>query len=154
VEPTIVIGCGRRLSGDDALGLAVAEELAKLPHPNFEVFTIEQGSTPEFLHSVSASNLLVVIDSVESSAAPGTFHCVKLPSAVAKPRHFSMPTRAAALSSPKIFLIGIAIAETTPGQGLSPKVRLAVDQLVKDFARYRKLAEDLTSDRGSDTELN
>ena len=45
-----------------------------------------------------------------------------------------------------MFLIGIAIEDCSRGQGLSAKVRIAVDQLVKDFERYRKLAEELTDD--------
>jgi hydrogenase maturation protease len=148
VERTLVVGCGDRFAHDDAAGLIVVDELRKRSDLECELRTVEAGVPSTIVEEVTRAKLLVVLDSVESSGPAGTFHCVRLPSASVKPRHplFPAGTIQSSSAGPKTFLIGIAAADCTPGPGLSPKVQIAVDQLVQDFPRYLKLAQELTAD--------
>ena len=68
---TTIIGIGNRFRGDDAVGLLVVKSLAgKVPA---EVRTIEfEGDQTRLLEIMQTANAMIIVDAVQSSAAPGT----------------------------------------------------------------------------------
>jgi len=149
-----VIGCGLRNVGDDAVGLQVVSELQRVPDLGFELRALEGDRPQGFLAEFPADALVIFVDSMRTDAAPGTIHCMRLPSKTARPRHLDseetkslqseldhITKRGAAV--PRMFLIGVEIAEES-GPGLSEKVQKSVEEVVGNFQRYLKLARDLT----------
>jgi len=152
----IVIGCGKRLSGDDSAALEVLSRLHDVPDLGCELRTYEEGCPLGFLAEIPADALVVFIDSVRSKAEPGTIHCQKLPSKPVAPGHLGPVSRhivdiegeiavAQKLhgASPRLFLLAIEVDNCAPGPELSSKVMRAVEEIVNNFPRYRKLAHEL-----------
>ena len=69
---TAVIGLGNRDRGDDAVGLVVAERLARL-RPEAEVMTWERPEL-DLLEVLPSHDHVVVVDAARSGAAVGTVH--------------------------------------------------------------------------------
>ncbi len=149
----IVIGLGVPNAGDDAVGLRTISALRNLPDVGCEPHAIEGDVPPGFLGDVPPNSLVVIIDSIQSKSLPGTVHCLKLPSKSTFPRHLG--EQSSLLHSeierlkqqgsvPKLFLVGVEIGEVTSGKELSEPVRKALDEILRNFARYKKLARDLT----------
>src|SRR5262249_14528609 len=65
----LVIGCGSELRGDDAVGLRVAEQLARRTHRDLDVQTVHQ-LTPELADSLAEARVVVFIDAAPGEAEP------------------------------------------------------------------------------------
>ncbi len=153
---TIVIGCGHRFAADDAAGLYVVDALRQQPDLECEIREFETDCSPGFLADIPPDSLVIFIDAVQSGALPGTICCMKLPSKSVKWRHLQdLTTHGIGLahelelarrihgSAPRMFLLGIEAADCRPGIEMTPRVKTAVDEIVRTFQRYLQLASDI-----------
>jgi len=70
----IVIGCGKRLSGDDSAALEVLSRLHDVPDLGCELRTYEEGCPLGFLAEIPADALVVFIDSVREPFTARSCH--------------------------------------------------------------------------------
>ncbi len=152
----IVIGFNGGADADESVGGRIISELRAVPQLDCELRTVEGEFAPDFLASLSADTLVIFIDSIHSNSAPGTVHCLKLPSRSVRPRHLD-PGGVGRLQNeidelkkqnapiPKLFLIGVEIAPRDPASKVSEPTRKAIDEIVRNFSRYLKLARHLVA---------
>ena len=135
--PTLIIGYGNRLRGDDGAGCRAAELLReRLTAAKFEVLVLHQ-LTPELMEEISRARRVIFIDAaaegppgevrrqeLTTSAAPAAFMHVANPAALLG--------GAAALygSSAPGVLYSIAGESFGYGEQLTPAVERAVSELV------------------------
>ena len=74
---TLVIGVGNEWRGDDAIGLLVARRIRALNLPHVEVIECD-GEFTRLMESWKDAESVVLIDAVQSEAAPGTIHRVTM----------------------------------------------------------------------------
>ncbi len=127
MKPTLLIGLGNVLMGDDGVGCRLADLLAADPRLPPDVEALAGGSDLlRHASDVEGRRRVVLIDAVESAdAAPGTVtvlkdgleerqagaHCLSVPQAM----------KILELVCPVSFtLLGISVAYVNIGQGLSP----------------------------------
>jgi len=152
---TLVLGCGVRAAGDDAAGLRVIEGLSNPPVTGAELHTCEDGWPADFFADIGPEALLIFIAAVHNNAAPGTICCLKVPSKSLQCRHlhrqgepeFTLEhelqlARKTHEKAPRTFLVGIE-GLSYQGDELSERVRAGVDDIIRNFPRYLKLANDL-----------
>jgi Ni,Fe-hydrogenase maturation factor len=133
----------------------VIEGLSDLPVSGYELRAYHGGWPAGFLSDIPADTLVIFVSTVQSNAAPGTICCLKLPSKSVQCRHLrSQGVQAFTLEdeirlarkahgrAPKTFLVGIEGA-LYKGAEMSERVRAGVDEIIRNFARYLKLANDL-----------
>ncbi len=158
VPKAIVIGCGSHFTADDAAGLQVLETLkAGSPVEGCEYRSYDGGWPPGFIAEIPVDTVILFIAAAQRGAAPGTICCVKLPSKSVHCDHLQSKgpepitledelqlARKANGAAPRVFLVGIDSAQHRgAGTGLSERVQAAVDEIVRNFPRYLKLAYDL-----------
>jgi hydrogenase maturation protease len=141
-RPLTVLGIGNILLGDDGIGVRVVQELAGdagLP-PATEV--VDGGTRGlELLPLVAASSALVIVDGIDVGAPPGSLHTY--PNnllAAAAGTHLTVhqvgladlvgTARLAGMVPSQLVLVGIQVATTSVGVGLSRPVELAVPAAV------------------------
>jgi len=149
----IVIGCGKQGAGDHGAALEVIIRLRAMPDLGCELRTCEEGCPPGFLAEIPPDTLVIFIDALQTSTEAGTIHCLRLPSTLAHPRHLESGSynlrqeidlaRERNGRVPRMCLLGIEVTNNMSGSELSEKVRKAVDEIVLNFPRYRKLAQGL-----------
>jgi hydrogenase maturation protease len=153
----LAIGIGSRSAGDDSVGLYIIDLLRQCPDLGCDLRAYEGGCPPGFLAEIPADTIIVFIDAVQTKADPGTICCIKLPSKFIACRHLDVATRTGVTLDQEIetartrdgarrrmFLLGIQVLDTSPGSEMTPKVRAAADDVVRNFQRYLKLASDMT----------
>ena len=69
----VLIGVGTPYAGDDAAGLLVAERLAALADPGFDIRT-SQGIAADIVTLMQDRDQALLIDACRSDASPGTIH--------------------------------------------------------------------------------
>jgi hydrogenase maturation protease len=70
----LVVGLGNALRGDDGAGLAVAQRLGQTELPAGVRVQALEGEPLHLLERWSAGDVVLIIDTVRSGAAPGTIH--------------------------------------------------------------------------------
>lgn len=70
---TLVIGVGNEYRGDDAIGLLVARRIRDWHLPHVQVIESD-GEFTKLMESWSDVESVILIDAVQSGAAPGTIH--------------------------------------------------------------------------------
>lgn len=162
-----VVGVGKPWAGDDGVGPAVVGRLAD----RFEGMPPVQGvdltfsTSPEpavdLLRLMDGCDILIIIDAVRSGAPPGTIHRQAWLPGLLQPRglgrasshglgvHEMLALAGALNRLPRqVFLWGIEIVSTEPGQGLSPQVTAALDDIVESISQTLAVYTDAILERG------
>ncbi|UCF10802.1 MAG: hydrogenase 3 maturation endopeptidase HyCI [Candidatus Bipolaricaulota bacterium] len=129
----MLLGVGNRLRGDDGVGPEVVERLA-----GSDWLTVDAGSAPENVTgrvAREAPDLLVIVDAAEMGLSPGTLRRLPdddaprmLASTHGLPLSFLLERLRSAAG--EIVLIGVQPSSVALGEGLSPRVGRAADELV------------------------
>lgn len=139
---TLVIGVGNDYRGDDAIGLIVARRLRDLNLPDVQVIESD-GECTRLMESWKDATRVILIDAVQSGAAPGTIHRVaaheeELPAALSQgSTHAFGVTEAVALSKafgrlPQHFIVfGIEARNFALGASLSPEATTALEEVLR-----------------------
>ncbi|HEY3366597.1 MAG TPA: hydrogenase maturation protease [Symbiobacteriaceae bacterium] len=142
---TVVVGCGNLFCADDGAGVLAVRQV-----PETEGVRVIEAGCPGLglLDLLAGARRAVLVDAVLSGAPPGTLHRfgpgalpvreslplslhgVNLIDALALGRLVAPETM-----PPEIIILGIEIADRTPGGGLSPAVAVALPQLVAGIQR-------------------
>ena len=149
-----VVGVGNAWRGDDAAGLAVARQLRE-EEIGARVVEID-GEPVAIMEAWEGATAVWVVDAVSSGAAPGTVHRVDV-TVRGLPRELTRASshafgladsielaRALGRLPERIVVYGIEGASFAAGDGVSPEVGAAVEQVV---AAVRKEVEACTSGR-------
>jgi hydrogenase maturation protease len=149
----LVVCVGNSLVGDDAVGCAVYESLAKEPLPDgVRLYLLGIGGL-SLLENLAGESILIVVDAVQFGAKPGTIHVLdwnELPQARTPVVSAHGIGLRQAIDLGKILhpeaiprtirLIGIeGAAFGTIGAGLTPEVALAVEEGARIVRRQIEL---------------
>ncbi len=153
-----LIGVGNPWRRDDGVaGVIVAAAGHRLPPA---VALVEADGEPSRLIDAWAdADLAVVVDAVSSGATPGTIHVWRgvgeiARSAASTGTHALGLAEAIALGRalhrlPRtLVIVGVEVADISPGQGLSPKVAAAVDDAVAMIVEVIQAGSKATSSTG------
>lgn len=141
----IVVGVGNRFRSDDGLGPECATRLAGILAASTTV--VEQGGdAAQLLETLQGADDVILIDAVQSGAAPGTIfrldprgqplpreifaastHAFGVPEAIELARAFDELPR-------RIVIYAVEGASFSPGTALSPEVERALDEVVHRVA--------------------
>ncbi|SDM52824.1 hydrogenase maturation protease [Geoalkalibacter ferrihydriticus] len=142
---TSIIGLGNPLMGDDGVGIAVVERLARLTLPaDVEVLDGGTGGIT-LLHLMEGATRVIFVDAVEMGRAPGAIGCFDLNQVDAAEQgalslHETGLPQVLALGRelgplPEMLLVGVQPACVAPGTILSPRVTDALPELVERILR-------------------
>jgi hydrogenase maturation protease len=148
----LLIGVGNPFRGDDGVGSVVIRRLRGQNLPGFTVME-ETGDGAELLEAWQGASAVILVDAVQSGAAPGTIH--RLDATVEKlPKWFSHCSthafgvaeaielaRAMGELPPSLVVYGIEGLDFSAGTSLSPEVAASVPGVVSSIlAEIRGLA--------------
>ena len=136
----LVIGLGQRSAGDDAVGLAVLDELAHRTAAGISLSTCADATA--LVELLGTHRRIVVVDAVVGAGPPGTVLSIPLEAVLAgrlagiSSHGLSLPgaiSLASALygTSPEIRIVGIAIDPPHALAPLSPPVRRAISEAAR-----------------------
>jgi len=144
-SPTIVIGVGNEYRGDDGAGIAVARLL--LRRVPAEVCVIEEsGEGTSLLDAWRGAPSVILVDAIQSGAAPGTIHCFNASQNPVPSKVFPCSTHAFGVAEaiemaralhelpPHLIVYGIEGESFADVQRLSPTVQRAVAEVAKRIA--------------------
>jgi len=136
-SPTVIVGIGNTLKGDDGAGPRLCE---KLKQANLRADVMDVGAVPENYIQPIISKLprnLLVVDAADFGAQPGTIKTFK-------PEQLDNIGFSTHTLSPRLFIdmvkaqldvevcfIGIQVAQTRTGSSLSHEVASAVETLCR-----------------------
>ena len=136
-----LIGIGNRFRRDDAAGLEVARRL-RLARPSGVVVIEQEGEPASLLEAWSTADEALVVDGVSSGAEPGTLHRFEVSDDPLPVELFRPSTHALGVAEavelgreldrlPKRLVVyGIEGEDFDAGEGLTPAVQHAVEELV------------------------
>jgi hydrogenase maturation protease len=139
---TIIVGAGNALRRDDGAGLTAARRLRGAVAGNVRVL-LKEGDLASLLDDWQQADAVIVIDATSSGCEPGTIrrydaHERPLPSIFARTSTHSFGVaeaielaRVLGRLPARVVVFGIEGLDFTSGEGLSPDVNAAVDQVVK-----------------------
>jgi hydrogenase maturation protease len=143
---TLVIGVGNEFRGDDGAGLVVARGLRALAHPNVTVLE-QRGEGAALLEAWGGAGRVIVVDAVSSGNKPGTIHRLEVGDQPL-PAHFSgRSTHAFGLAEAvelarqldrlpaSLTIYGIEGKSYDLATGLSPEVKIAVEELIEQIGQ-------------------
>jgi hydrogenase maturation protease len=140
VSETLVIGVGNAYRGDDGAGIAVARKLAAQRLPGVRVMEMN-GEGTSLVDAWKDVPSVLLVDAVSSGAVPGTIHRFEaqagpLPKGLEHRSSHSFGVaeavevaRALGRLPPRLVIYGIEGGPFAPGQGLSPEVERAVEEV-------------------------
>ena len=143
MTPTVVIGIGNRLRGDDAAGVVVAEQLRARVPEGVEVVSCDEEPS-RLMEAWAGVESVVLIDTVSSGAPPGTLHSFDAGQEAVPARTFRSSTHAIGIADTielaralgrlprRVRVYGIEAGGFETGSSLTPAVESAVVFLVKD----------------------
>ncbi len=144
-----VVGIGHELRGDDAAGVALAQQLNERPHPA-HLQAIEAGPAPENCFSLIfrfRPDLVLFVDAADMRAEPGAIRWLEWQDVkVLEASTHSMPLPllanylTAELGCP-VGLLGIQAADVSMGAPLSPAVGPAVAAAVRELVDLLSVPE-------------
>lgn len=138
---TLVIGLGNAFRGDDGVGRVVARRLREIALPGVTVRE-ESGEGAALMEAWMDAGAVILVDAVQSGAAPGTIHRLDATRTPVPSRFFHYSTHAFSVAEavelaralnqlpPHLILYGIEGGDFTAGEQLSPEVAAAVDELL------------------------
>ena len=139
---TLVIGLGNEYRRDDAVGLVVARRL-KEAAPASVLVREETGEGASLLESWQDADTVILIDAVQSGAAPGTVHRLDARAQPIAKEFFRFSTHAFGLAEavelgralgrlpPRLTVYGVEGKSFEAGVGLSPEVEAAAQVVVE-----------------------
>ncbi len=140
---TVVIGIGNRDRADDALGLVVIDRLQAEPLSRVKL-AIARGDVLKVLDLFEGTDTAIMIDAMRSGAAPGHVQRLDASDAAVKTQLESFASthtvnlaetielaRALGKLPPRVIIYGVEAADFTLGNGLSPAVEGALEDLLK-----------------------
>jgi hydrogenase maturation protease len=139
---TLIVGTGNAFRRDDGAGLVTARRLRRALSDEVRVL-VKDGDMASLLDDWQGADTVVVIDATSSGSAPGTIrrfdaHERPLPSVFARSSTHAFGiaetvelARALGRLPARVVVFGIEGRDFTPGNGLSPDVDAAVDEVVK-----------------------
>lgn len=139
---TIIVGAGNAFRKDDGAGLVTARRLRGALAADIRVL-VKEGDFASLIDDWQGADAVVLIDATSSGAEPGTIrrydaHQRPLPSVFARSSTHSFGVaeavelaRALGRLPPRVVVFGIEGRDFTPGEGLSPDVDAAVDEVVR-----------------------
>ena len=152
----LIAGMGNVLRHDDGFGVQVAQQLARmntLP-ANARVIEVGIGGIHLVQELMTGYDILVVIDAVENSSAPGTVHTLEaeVPDLDQWPEverrdfladmHYATPSKALILAKalgvlpPNVLIVGCQPVDADePGIGLSKPVEHATQATIREIER-------------------
>lgn len=154
----LIIGVGNAMRGDDGVGPLVARRLAQVLPPEVSVAE-ESGEGTRLMESWVGEDAVFVVDAVSSGSEPGTIVRFDAIERVIPASYFRYSTHAFSLAEavelsralemlpPRLVIFGIEGASFSPGEGLTPAVEQAAEEVVRRMAeeagelRDRALAE-------------
>jgi len=149
---TVIVGAGNAFRGDDGVGLVAARRLRQALSGDIRVLD-KEGDFASLLDDWQGAEVVIVVDATSSGRVSGTIqrydaHERALPSGFSRSSTHSFGVaeaielaRALGRLPARVVVFGIEGDDFTSGEGLSPDVDAAVDEVVK-----RVTAE--TADRG------
>ena len=138
---TLVIGLGNEFRGDDGVGRVVARRLREAAMPGVTVRE-ESGEGAALMDAWKDAAAVILVDAVQSGAAPGTIHRLDATRTPVPSRFFHYSTHAFSVAEavelaralgqlpPRLILYGIEGRDFTAGERLSREVAAAVDELL------------------------
>lgn len=148
----LLIGVGNPFRGDDGVGSVIIRRLRSQTLPGFAIME-ETGDGAELLEAWQGASAVILVDAVQSGAAPGTIHRIdataeKLPKWFS---HCSTHTFGVAEAvelartmgdlPPSLVVYGIEGLDFSAGTSLSPEVAASVPGVVSSIlAEIRGLA--------------
>ncbi len=139
---TLVIGIGNRDRADDALGLIVIDRLQAAALPGVRLATA-RGDVLTVLDLFEGTGRVLMVDAMRSGAAPGYILRLDASSGVVKAQLDSFASthtvnlaeaielaRALGKLPPSLIIFGVEAADFTLGNGLSPAVAAALDDVI------------------------
>ena len=139
-----LIGVGNRFRRDDGAGLEVAARLRAMRPPGVRVLE-EEGEPASLLEAWEGVTEALVVDGVQSGAAPGTLHRFEatkepLPAELFRPSTHALGVADAVELAReldrlpnRLAVYGIEGESFETGQGLTPPVAATVDRLVREL---------------------
>jgi len=139
---TLIIGLGNEYRRDDAVGLVVARRLREAA-PESVLVLEETGEGASLLESWQDAHTVILIDAVQSGAAPGTVHRLDARAKPIAKKFFRFSTHAFGLAEavelaralgrlpPRLIVYGIEGKRFEAGVGLSPEVKAVVGEVVE-----------------------
>ncbi len=137
----LIIGIGNPYRRDDGVGIVVARRLAAERLDSTRV--IEQsGEGTALMEAWQGAEHVIVVDAVQSGAAPGTIHRLDARARPMPSRFFHYSTHAFSLAEAielaraldqlprRLIVYGVEGTDFSAGEGLSPEVAPAVDEVV------------------------
>lgn len=159
---TLVIGVGNPYRRDDGVGLAVAARLRGRVPAGVRVVDCEQEPS-RLIDAWQGAESALVVDAVESGAAPGTLHRFDAGARPIPAGVFRSSTHAFGVGDAvelarvlgrlpgRILVYGVEGGEFAAGEGLSAPVEAAVEAaaqaVLDDLERLRREEEPCTSER-------
>jgi hydrogenase maturation protease len=156
----VVVGVGNAYRGDDGVGLAVAERLARRLPEGVEVVQCEQEPT-RLIDAWNGADAAVVVDAVTSGAEPGTIHRFDASEGAVPSRSFRSSTHALGVGDlielaralgklpSRVVVLGVEGRDFLAREGLSTAVAAAVeavaDAVLDEVARLEREEEACTS---------
>ncbi len=140
-QPTLVIGLGNPLMGDDGIGLIVLEQLAAQTFAPPVEFVDGGTWGLALLPDVERAGALLLLDAVHSAGDPGTVYVLdsqdipRFLAAKVSPHQVDVRELLALAElrgalPPELRVVGIQPAAVDYGDGLSPVVAASVDRMV------------------------
>jgi hydrogenase maturation protease len=142
---TVIVGAGNTFRRDDGAGLAIASRLrGALGTSSGDIRVIvKEGDFASLLDDWQGADAVVIIDATSSGSVPGTIrrydaHEQPLPSTFSRSSTHSFGVaeavelaRALGRLPARVVVFGIEGRDFTPGEGLSPEVAAAIDEVVR-----------------------
>lgn len=148
-KPTLVIGVGNTYRGDDAAGILTARRLIELDLPEVEILQ-HRGEGASLMEALKERDSVIVIDAVQSGAAPGEIMRFEA-HAESLPAHFSScSTHAFSVAEAiemarllaelprRLIVYGIEGKNFSPGSEPSPEVKRAIAELTEAICQELK----------------
>jgi len=142
VTTPLVIGLGNDFRRDDGAGRVAARRVRELAGEAVRVIE-ESGEGAALMDAWRGAELVILIDAVHSGAAPGTIHRLDARAQPIPSNFFHYSTHAFSVAEavelaraldqlpPRLIVHGIEGKDFTSGEGLSPEVAAAVEQVAQ-----------------------
>ena len=140
----LVIGLGNDFRRDDGAGRVAARRLRELAPGALDILE-QSGEGAALMEAWRGAELVVLIDAVHSGAAPGHIHRLDAETEPIPSNFFHYSTHAFSLAEavelaralgelpPRLIVYGIEGSDFTSGEGLSPQVAAAVEQVAQSI---------------------
>jgi hydrogenase maturation protease len=133
----LIVGIGNPFRSDDAAGIVLSRLLRDCVPPGVRVIE-ETGEGAALLDAWRGATAVILVDAVQSGAAPGTFHRLDLRAQEIPHQFFRYSTHAFGVAEavelaralnrlpPRLIFHGIEGKQFASGEGLSPEVERAL----------------------------